>query len=176
LSVTRRQAHCIPATLLLLFWLFAQGRVLDGMIEHALPASYVAGLSAQEISLAISQVRQLARGVSFGEPSSEIAAAATSLKAWTQIAEMSMIAAVAGIGALLAMIALLRLKPDFWARNKFEGIVTGIMVACAGVAIITTFGIVASLVFEAARFFEKVFITEFITGLKWEPQIAIRED
>ena len=37
-------------------------------------------------------------------------------------------------------VALLRLKPDFWARNKFEGIVTGIMVACAGVAIITTCG------------------------------------
>ena len=166
----------IPATLILLVWLFAQGRVLDGMIEHALPANYIAGMTAQEINLAVSQVRQLARGVSFGEPSAEIAAAAESLRSWTQIAEMSMIAAVAGIGALLALIALLRLKPDFWARNKFEGIVTGIMVACAGVAIITTFGIVASLVFEAARFFDKVPIGEFLTGLKWEPQIAIRED
>jgi phosphate transport system permease protein len=166
----------IPTTLLLVVWLLAQGSVLDGMIQQTLPADMVAGKSAQELNLIISQVRQLARGVSFGEPTADIAAAAATLKSWTQIAEMAMVASVAGIGVLLALIALLRLSPNFWARNKFEGIVTGIMLAFAVVAIVTTFGIVASLVMEALRFFERVPFVEFLTGLKWEPQIAIRED
>ncbi|MET0547056.1 MAG: phosphate ABC transporter permease subunit PstC, partial [Caulobacterales bacterium] len=166
----------IPSAILLLVWLFAQGRVLDTLIVNDLPASFKSGLGSDEIALAVAQVRQLARGVSFGEPTAEIAAAADSLKHWTQIANMAMVACVAGIGSLLAIIALLRLKPDFWARNRFEGMLTGLMIACAAVAILTTFGIVASLVFEAGRFFAKVPIHEFVFGLKWEPQIAIRED
>ncbi len=166
----------LPSTILLLAWLFMQGKVLDTMIQNNLPASYTAGMSHDELELTVAQVRQLAKGVSFGEPTPEVMHAAELLRGWTQIANMSMVVAVAGVGALLALIALLRLKPDFWARNKFEGIITGLMIACAAVAILTTFGIVASLVFEAARFFERVPISEFLFGLKWEPQIAIRED
>ena len=44
------------------------------------------------------------------------------------------------------------------------------------VAIATTAGIVLSLVFEAARFFMKVPITDFLFGLNWSPQTAIRAD
>ncbi|MEK9974723.1 MAG: PstC family ABC transporter permease, partial [Deltaproteobacteria bacterium] len=43
-------------------------------------------------------------------------------------------------------------------------------------AILTTIGIVLSLIFETFRFFELVPITEFLFGLKWYPQIAIRAD
>jgi phosphate transport system permease protein len=50
------------------------------------------------------------------------------------------------------------------------------MVFSSIVAIFTTFGIVAALVFEAARFFAKVPAAEFLFGLNWEPQIAIRAE
>jgi phosphate transport system permease protein len=166
----------VPSALVLLVWLFVQGRVLNQMIINNLPQSFKAGLGSDEISLAVAQVRQLARGVSFGEPAPEVASAAAQLRNWMQIGDLAMVGTVAGLGVLLGLIALLRLKPDFWARNKFEGVMTGAMIACAAVAILTTFGIVASLVFEAGRFFERVPIQEFVLGLKWEPQIAIRED
>jgi phosphate transport system permease protein len=35
---------------------------------------------------------------------------------------------------------------------------------------------VLSVLFEAIRFFQKVPITEFLFGLKWSPQAAIRTD
>ena len=44
------------------------------------------------------------------------------------------------------------------------------------VAIATTIGIVASLAFEALRFFQKVNFFDFAFGLQWSPQTAIRED
>jgi phosphate transport system permease protein len=44
------------------------------------------------------------------------------------------------------------------------------------VAIITTLGIVASLLFEAWRFFQMVPPHEFLFGLNWEPQIPLRAD
>ena len=53
---------------------------------------------------------------------------------------------------------------------------TVLMVACASLAILTTIGIVASLLYEALRFFARVPITEFLFGTKWDPQIAIRAD
>src|SRR3546814_282426 len=50
------------------------------------------------------------------------------------------------------------------------------MIACAVVAILTTLGIVVSLLFEAFRFFDRIPLSEFLFGLNWEPQIAIRAD
>jgi phosphate transport system permease protein len=44
------------------------------------------------------------------------------------------------------------------------------------IAILTTFGIVASLLFESLRFFAKVSPVEFLFGLNWSPQTAIRAD
>ena len=51
-----------------------------------------------------------------------------------------------------------------------------LMAAAAGVAILVTGGIVLSLVFETFRFFEKIPVSEFLFGLEWDPQTAIRSD
>ena len=57
-----------------------------------------------------------------------------------------------------------------------ERAVIGVLMACSLVAILTTLGIVASLLFEAVKFFQKVPITDFLFGLEWSPQTAIRAD
>jgi phosphate transport system permease protein len=44
------------------------------------------------------------------------------------------------------------------------------------VAIVTTAGIIATLIYEAGAFFAMVPINEFLFGLRWEPQIAMRAD
>ena len=50
------------------------------------------------------------------------------------------------------------------------------MIGCSVVAILTTVGIIASLLYEAWAFFQLVPPHEFFFGLRWEPQIAIRAD
>lgn len=50
------------------------------------------------------------------------------------------------------------------------------LVICALVAVATTVGIVASLVTEAFRFFQEVFVFDFLFGLEWSPQTALRAD
>jgi phosphate transport system permease protein len=65
---------------------------------------------------------------------------------------------------------------DFRARHGVERIVMGLMIGCSAVAIFTTFGIVFSLIFESWAFFKLIPLHEFLFGLKWEPQIAIRAD
>ncbi|WP_310474331.1 phosphate ABC transporter permease subunit PstC [Sandarakinorhabdus sp.] len=81
--------------------------------------------------------------------------------------------------ALLAMGGLWgwsQLRPDFRARNRVEGQLRAVLLIASVVAILTTFGIVLSLIFESIRFFQLVSPVEFLTGLQWSPQTAIRAD
>jgi len=57
-----------------------------------------------------------------------------------------------------------------------EKMVMGLLIISSTVAVFTTIGIVASLLFEAMRFFGKVPVSEFLFGLDWSPQTAIRSD
>lgn len=57
-----------------------------------------------------------------------------------------------------------------------DTMIIGIMAAAAGVAILVTLGIVLSLVFETLLFLEKIPLKNFLFGLEWSPQTAIRAD
>jgi len=86
-----------------------------------------------------------------------------------------------GVAALIAAVlgglfVFTRIRPDLRARNKVEGWITGLLFACSVVAVLTTLGIIFSLVIDSLRFFSMVPITEFLFGTKWSPQIAIRAD
>ena len=73
-------------------------------------------------------------------------------------------------------VAWRMINPRMRARNRVEGLVTAFLVACSLVAILTTLGIVLSVLFESIRFFQRVPATEFLFGTQWSPQTAIRAD
>ncbi len=50
------------------------------------------------------------------------------------------------------------------------------MVMACLVAVLTTLGIVLSLIFNAIRFFEIIPLGDFLFGLQWSPQLAMRPD
>lgn len=62
-----------------------------------------------------------------------------------------------------------RISPEFRARNIFERITLGFLVLCSAIAILTTIGIVFSVLFETGRFFNEVPALSFFTGIKWAP-------
>ena len=72
-------------------------------------------------------------------------------------------------GAIAAIAAYTRLAPDFRARNNFEKFVKGLLIACSVVAILTTLGIVFSVLYETLRFFKEVSPISFLFGTKWAP-------
>ena len=83
--------------------------------------------------------------------------------------------ALAG-GAATGAIAWARVSPGLRARPAVEWVLRALFAGCSLIAILATVGIVFSLVFEAARFFERVAPLEFLFGLQWSPQTAIRAD
>ncbi|HUG63080.1 MAG TPA: phosphate ABC transporter permease family protein, partial [Methylomirabilota bacterium] len=166
----------IPAFILVLLWVSLQGSVIDGLLVGSLPAAMTDGASSAQVSLLVSEIKNVAAGRMFSEPSPEITEAAARYVRWQSIAEIAMfvVILVAMIGALV--VARGRLSRRFRARNQVERVLSGLMIFCSVVAVMTTAGIVASLVYEAWAFFQMVPITEFLFGLRWEPQIALRAD
>ena len=101
--------------------------------------------------------------------------AAERYQRWQMIARYAMVVAALSVALLGLFIASARISPEFRARHATERVLSGLMMACSLIAILTTLGIVLSLLFEALRFFERVSPLEFFFGLNWEPQIPIRE-
>ncbi len=92
----------------------------------------------------------------------------------------AVVAAKSKFGAIGAVLALLlafagggfgytRLSASFQARTKVERVVLLLLLAASLLAVLTTVGIIASLLFESGLFFSKVSPLEFIFGTHWSP-------
>ena len=69
----------------------------------------------------------------------------------------------------VASVYIFKVNPRFKARYYVENIVLGILIAAAGIAIITTVGIVVSMLFETFRFFDLHDWKDFLFGYTWAP-------
>ena len=166
----------IPSILLILIWLLFQGTIIDSLLLWSLPLGTADGMSPGRISLLLSEIKSVAAGNMFSEPSLVVQEAADRYNRWQAIARWAMVGAALSVALLGLVFASRRLSPEFRARHGAERILSGLMIACSVIAILTTLGIVLSLLIEALRFFDRVNPFEFFFGLNWEPQIAMRED
>lgn len=80
-------------------------------------------------------------------------------------------ALVIGGTAAAALLTLRVVRASARARNRFETIVRVLLACMATIAILTTVGIVLSLIFETLSFFEKIGwrIDKFLFGTTWSP-------
>ena len=166
----------LPALVLLAAWQFAEPAFVRSYVLGQLPADLQA-LPAAQRGLVFNDIRNLVEGnIVSGEPSAAVLAAA---ERYTEIRALSRwILAVAVFALVLGAFALAtrRLSPDFRARNHVERSIERLLMIASTVAIFTTIGIFLSVLFEAIRFFQQVSIFEFLFGMNWSPQTAIRED
>jgi phosphate transport system permease protein len=147
-------------------------------VESAGLAAFDPSLVADDLQRGalLRDVQTLAAGQYSGTPSPELDAGAKAYAAaqsWTSWALIAL-GSVAGLAAAAYGYSLIR--PDFRARNRFEVFVAIALFACSGIAVLTTVGIVFSVLFETIRFFTKVSPFDFLFGLQWSPQTAIRAD
>ena len=168
-------AAVVPALLLLGAWSFIQPRLLDSEIIASLPAADQPK-SQIDRDAVISEVRGLASGElqdAFNPATKALVPQFEAAQEQYQLIALGAALLIAVAGGFLAFRAL---KPDFRARNRVERFVMGTLFVASLIATLTTFGIVFSLLFESLRFFREVSPIEFLTGLQWSPQTAIRAD
>lgn len=116
---------------------------------HSLPTYH--GLLVASMGLAAASIAMLAVTLTAG-PGSIIMPAAAALLGT---------AAIAGTHPFITR--------EFRARNRFESLVKLVLIACSAVAILTTAGIVFSVLFESLAFFRQVSPIEFLFGTHWSP-------
>jgi len=82
--------------------------------------------------------------------------------------------AVIGVAFAGAVFGILRSEGNFRARNVVERGVLWILIGAASIAILTTVGIVLSLIFNTIEFFQLYPASEFFGGLRWNPSFSGR--
>jgi len=167
----------IPAFALLLFWTGFEGRVIDALLISNLPDSLTAGLTPAGLSLLVNDIRNLSKGAATSRDVDILLTNAAnhynSLKE-TGLLALIVVALAIAIGGILAGNRLIH--PGLRARVKVECAINRALFICSLLAIMITIGIVMSLLFESILFFGKVSPVEFLFGLEWSPQTAMRAD
>ena len=175
----------LPAFLLFLFWISFQSSIIEGIVWNGLPdrvsvpgeAKPKQALPEEQKKLLINNIRNYAAGdIVSGEITAAVKQGAArylqleALSSWIMAATMALLAA---IGLLLTYRSV---SPAMRARNRVERVILSMLMVASTIAILTTVGIVLSLLFEAMAFFTKISPTDFLFGLEWSPQTAIRSD
>ncbi len=124
---------------------------------------------------ALQEVRDVVSGRATS-PSPELKRAADVYTSVRNYADLLVIGTGIVFGLLGLAFGLRMLSANFRARNHVERFVQIVLLACASVAVLTTIGIVFSVLFESVRFFERVSPLDFLFGTQWSPQTAIRAD
>ncbi len=166
----------LPSALLVAAWLVLEPRVAEWLLISSLPPE-ARTLDPDRLKLLIVDIKNLASGdIVSREVDADMRAAADGYATFRGIARMAMAVAAAAVALLGVSRGLKRISADMRARVRVEQVVNALMLVASAVAILTTVGIVLSLVFEATRFFAEVPLLEFLFGLHWSPQTALRAD
>jgi phosphate transport system permease protein len=160
--------------LLILHQMIATGCV-RALVSGTLSATTLA-LPGDQLNLFLNDAHKIAFGGTPSAQSAELEAVSATIRNITgglNIAFGFGALALAGLGFYLARTHLGR---DFRARNAVEASVRACMILASGIAIVTTMGIVLSLLFETLKFFASYSPIDFLFGTQWSPQVAIRSD
>ena len=110
-------------------------------------------------------------GVAIGSDAPrEVFEAAVSYRQSAGYGSIAMALVVLGLALGLGAWSMLRIRPKMRARNVSENFVLTLLIGSSMIAILTTAGIVFSLVFETINFFKMYPASEFFFSTVWNPQ------
>ncbi|MDX1011052.1 phosphate ABC transporter permease subunit PstC [Sinorhizobium medicae] len=189
----------LPALLLLAIWLITSPVYIDYTVRSSLPEP-VQSQGAATLQLALGQVKSVAagferlnaseisaiengsanmretlasKGVALaGEGEPYMVKAAQQFNAMRQYSRWLMSVAVLLVSVAGGFYALRNIDVRFRARNRVERVMLGSLILASSIAILTTVGIVASMLSEAGRFFTMVSPMEFFFGTVWDPRFG----
>jgi len=164
----------LPSLALFTAWLIVEPHVVEDLLISALPQDS-RDLPPAQLALLLNDVRNLATGNIVSQNVDPVLQ--TAADEYANLHRVSF-AALAVVSLVVAVVGGLWgwrfINPSLRARQRVEGVMKALLIVSSTIAILTTVGIVLSLLFEAIRFFQLVPPTEFLFGLEWSPQTAIR--
>ncbi|MDA0332544.1 MAG: phosphate ABC transporter permease subunit PstC [Proteobacteria bacterium] len=163
----------VPALILALIWAFAADPLLLNAAEARLATAFP-NLPASFLDLKLAQLQNIAAGY-IDAPDDIMAAEAAKLRGSMERVALARVLTLMIVMMIGLLFAFFRVAPKFKARVAFEGFLRRSFFAAAVLAILITIGIVASLLFEAYRFFSEISMIDFFFGTHWSPMVSLRE-
>lgn len=189
----------VPGVLALILWLIVQPLVIEQRISAALPTDLIATPAARELALAdIRRVAEgldtaVAEGALTTDEALSLSAAdaratlgTVGVALGSDVSETTLGAAqdyraAAAWGAALRTVLVLvvavaglfravrQSHKDFRARNSVERVILWLLIGASSIAVLTTVGIIWSMVSETFDFFSKYPAQDFFFSLTWSP-------
>jgi len=166
----------VPALVVSVLWISMESGIIQSLVLSGLPED-IRNQDKDTLSLVVSDIKNLATGNIASRSDqpwlTEAAAHYSDLSNVSLMAKTVVILCLAIAGIAWGSKSI---HKDMGARVLVERVVRIVLFLCSAVAILTTIGIVLSLLFESIRFFGKVSPVDFLFGLEWSPQTALRKD
>ena len=166
----------VPTFIIFIAWaIFGSGIEKSYVLSHH--ASQIQGLGIAQLDGVWRNVLNVVHGTSTGVVDPVVQSLASTLTTTHTIANF--------VFAFILTVFLCTgytygnrlITPSYRARHRVERFVKALLFIASAVAILTTIGIILSLITESLRFFKSVNIFNFLFGLEWTPQqMAFRAD
>ncbi len=171
----------VPALVVLLLWTAFDNSIITSMTISQLPEQ-TQQLSEDELGLLMNEIKNLSQTENLANNKTAKdemlvkLTAANNYNYFNHIANLAKTVLVLVVAMMGLVFGLRYLRAETRARNHVETAIKFAMMGCASIAILTTFGIIFSVLFESLHFFKTIPITDFLFGTTWSPQTAIRAD
>ncbi|MEG3640074.1 phosphate ABC transporter permease subunit PstC [Magnetococcus sp. PR-3] len=166
----------LPGLLILIIWLLFEPDLVQTMVMSNFTIPEGPTMDDQ-IMVIMNKVKILAGG---GQLMGGVDAAVMSASEhYNSLKSTSLFVLVGSLFVVLtgAMnYAYKKLEPQYRTRNRVEHVARLVLISSSTLSILVTVGIVLSLLFEATMFFNKIPVQDFLFGLHWSPQTALRAD
>ncbi len=148
----------LPALIVYFSWAIFEEQIIQNLILDSF--EYVEGANNTDFSEGKSQ---------------EIINAAAQYKSLKLTSQISFYISIIIIMVLGSLYAVRKINIQFNAQDTIEKYIKYLLIFCSSIAVLTTIGIIFSLIFESFRFFSQVSLFEFLFSTEWYPFIPIRE-
>ena len=165
----------LPALIILLFWSIFEPAIIKYLISQTLIQNDL-NYSGDQLNLLYQKIRSLYEGNFSGTLTEEIKIGVKNYENLQTIAQNSKIVLLLSTFIAAISYGIFRISKNNKARHDVEKILTGLLFVCSLVAILTTMGIIFSLLFESLKFFAAINIFDFLFGMNWSPQRAFVSD
>jgi phosphate transport system permease protein len=190
----------IPAALLMLVWLLGEGFFIQkSALSHIAPSDIAAGST---MNLAMADVNRLASGLTIlhdkgadvealskdmvglktalgnagvamgNNPTPAMVAAAEAVRETSRWSRLGLTVVTLALALAGFVWGYNRITPEYRARNQTETVAMGLLIGASLIAILTTVGIVLSLLFETIHFFRLYPASGFFLSTKWDPKFG----
>ena len=166
----------LPSLAILGLWMIFDDPIINSLVIGSVAADIIP-IDTASYNLLLNKVSNLADGILPRTGRSDsLLDAADHMQSLQLISQWALTALSFVLSTMGLFWGWSKISAEFRARPVVERVIQNLLLASACVAIFTTLGIVLSVLFESIQFFRSVPIYDFVFGLEWSPQTAIRED